>query len=151
MHQFPFQGKPRRLKVFVDSDQGWSSFSGYTPIRADHIEDGPSTGTAGEPIEIDAFPLSDLRWTAGAASDQIDRYACAPDTDESGPEMLYTFSVAEGGTLRLTVSDDSGGPGYAPGAKHSVPLGHSSQVASPFMKKPACSACMVQRRHVREC
>ena len=94
--------------VFVDSDQGWSAFSDYTAIRADHIEEGPSTGTIGEPIEIEQFPYSDLRWTAGAASDQLDRYSCAPDTDESGPEMLYTFSVAEAGTLRLTVSDDDG-------------------------------------------
>ena len=94
--------------VFVDSDQGWSAFSDYTAIRADHIEEGPSTGTMGEPIEIEQFPYSDLRWTAGAASDDLDRYSCAPDTDESGPEMLYTFSVAEAGTLRLTVSDDDG-------------------------------------------
>ena len=93
--------------VFVDSDQGWSAFSGYAPIRADHIEEGPQTGTQSEPIEVSSFPLSDLRWTAGASSDVIDVYDCAPDTDESGPEMLYTFSVAEAGTLSLTVSDDA--------------------------------------------
>jgi len=94
--------------VLVDSDQGWSSFSGYTPIRYDEIEDGPTTGTGGEPVEIDSFPLSDLRWTAGAASDAIDSYSCAPDTDESGPEMFYHFETSTGGTLHLTLSDDTG-------------------------------------------
>lgn len=93
--------------VFVDSDQGWSAFSSYTPIRYDSIEDGPETGTPSAPVEITAFPYSDLRYTAGAASSQIDSYACASSTDESGPEQLYTFEVATAGTLTLTVSDDT--------------------------------------------
>lgn len=93
--------------VFVDSDQGWSAFSGYTAIRYDSIEDGPETGTASAPVEITAFPYSDLRYTAGAASSQIDSYSCASSTDESGPEQLYRFEVATAGTLTLTVSDDT--------------------------------------------
>jgi len=92
--------------VFVDSDQGWSAFSSYEAIRYEDIEDGAYTGTASEPIEIDAFPYEDLRYTAGAASDAIDSYDCSPDTDESGPEQIYHFEVAEGGTLAVRVSDD---------------------------------------------
>lgn len=94
--------------VSVDSDDGWSTFSDYEPIRYLDIADGPSTGTTSEPIGITAFPYTDHRWTAGAASDVIDSYDCAPDTDESGPEMLYRFSVVTGGVLHATVSDDSG-------------------------------------------
>ena len=94
--------------VLVDYDQGWSSFDSYEAIRYDDIEDGPTTGTSSEPIEIDAFPFEDLRWTAGAASDQFDYYSCAPTTNESGPEMLYRFETPTGGTLQLTVSDDTG-------------------------------------------
>ncbi len=94
--------------VFVDSDQGWSAFSSYEPIRYDAITDGGSSGTSSNPHEITAFPFEDLRWTAGAASDSIDSYSCASSTNESGPEQLYRFSVAEAGTLTLRVSDDSG-------------------------------------------
>ena len=93
--------------VWLDSSDGWSTFSSYEPIRYDDIEDGPSTGTISEPIEITAFPYTDHRWTAGAASDVIDAYDCAPDIDESGPEMLYYFSVSSEGSLHATVSDDS--------------------------------------------
>ena len=94
--------------VLVDSDQGWSSFDSYEAIRYDEIEDGPTTGTSSEPIEIEAFPYQDLRWTAGAASDRFDYYSCAPTTNESGPEMLYHFETPTGGSLHLTVSDDTG-------------------------------------------
>jgi hypothetical protein len=92
--------------VGVDVNDGWSSFNGYTAIRYDAIEEGPSTGTFEQPIEITAFPFEDLRGTAGAASDRIDVYDCAPDLDESGPEQVYRFSAATGGTLSLRVSDE---------------------------------------------
>jgi len=94
--------------VSVVSDNGWSHFSSYQPVRYDSITDGTSRGTASNPIEIRSFPYEDLRWTAGAASDAIDAYSCAPDLDESGPEQLYRFDVATAGTLDLRVSDDDG-------------------------------------------
>jgi hypothetical protein len=93
--------------VFTDVDQGWSAFSSYSAIRYDEISDGPRTGTLEDPHEIERFPLEDLRWTAGAASDRFDRYGCAPDIDESGPEQIYHLEVAEGGTLDLRVSCDN--------------------------------------------
>ncbi len=93
--------------VFTDVDQGWSSFSGYEAVRYDDIADGATTGTISNPIEISAFPLDDLRWTAGAASDVVDSYSCSPSTDESGPEQWYHFEVATGGTLDLRVSCDN--------------------------------------------
>jgi hypothetical protein len=94
-------------KVRLNSTSGWSYLSGYQPIRFDDIEDGPSSGTELAPREITAFPFEDQRWTAGAASDVLDAYACAPSTDESGPEMLYRFEAATSGTLHAVVSDDS--------------------------------------------
>jgi len=95
-------------KVRLNGDSGWSYLNGYEAIRYEDIEDGPETGTASEPIAITGFPYTDLRWTAGAASDDIDSYSCAPSTDESGPEMLYTFQAATAGTLEVVVSDESG-------------------------------------------
>jgi MYXO-CTERM domain-containing protein len=93
--------------VFTDVDQGWSALSGYSAIRYDEISDGPETGTVSDPHEIERFPLEDLRWTAGAASDRFDSYSCAPDIDESGPEQIYHLEVAQGGTLELRVSCDN--------------------------------------------
>jgi len=93
--------------VFVDADQGWSAFSGYSAIRYEDIEEGSTSGTKDAPIEIDAFPFSHLHWTAGSASDLIDNYSCAPEIDESGPEALYHFETDTGGTIHITLSDDS--------------------------------------------
>lgn len=95
-------------KVRLNSSSGWSYLDGYTPIREETVTDGPSTATTGAPIEIPAFPFEDQRWTAGSASDAVDSYACAPSTDESGPEVWYRFQARTGGTLRAVVSDDSG-------------------------------------------
>ncbi|MES2643049.1 MAG: MYXO-CTERM sorting domain-containing protein [Myxococcota bacterium] len=95
-------------KVRLNATGGWSYVDGYQPIRFDDITDGASTGTRGAPRDITSFPFSDFRWTAGAASDRIDSYACAPDTDESGPEVLYRFEAATAGTLEVLVSDDVG-------------------------------------------
>jgi MYXO-CTERM domain-containing protein len=95
-------------KVRLNATGGWSYVDGYQPIRFDDITDGPSTGTESRPRDITAFPYSDFRWTAGAASDRIDTYACAPDTNESGPEVLYRFQAATAGTLEVVVSDDVG-------------------------------------------
>ena len=96
-------------QVRVNAGSGWSYLSGYTPIRFDDMREGTFTpGTAADPREIAAFPFSDQRWTAGSASDSLDGYACAPTTDESGPEVLYHFHTPTGGTLTAVVSDDEG-------------------------------------------
>lgn len=94
--------------VRLNSTGGWGYVSGYQPVRYDDIEDGPSTGTAGTPIEIAAFPYEDSRWTAGATSDTLDGYSCSPSSNEAGPEMLYHFYARTAGTLEAVVSDASG-------------------------------------------
>ncbi len=95
-------------RVRINASGGYSYLDGYQPIRFDSITEGATTGTAGAPIEITAFPFSDFRWTAGAASDVIDAYNCASGADESGPEVLYHFEAATSGTLAVVVSDDVG-------------------------------------------
>ena len=92
----------------VNTGAGWSYLDGYTAIRYDDIETGPTTATTAEPLEIDAFPFVDNRWTAGTASDVIDSYSCSPGTDESGPEVFYRFYAVSGGILTAAVSDDTG-------------------------------------------
>ncbi|MFN3199077.1 MAG: murein L,D-transpeptidase catalytic domain family protein [Bradymonadia bacterium] len=39
------------------------------------------------------------------AARRFDAYGCAPDTDESGPEVMYRLDLAEGGFLALELGD----------------------------------------------
>ncbi|MCB9537267.1 MAG: murein L,D-transpeptidase catalytic domain family protein [Myxococcales bacterium] len=54
---------------------------------------------------FDTFPFAHTATTAGAPTDAFDAYACAPDTDESGPEVVYRLEVAEAGLLALQLVD----------------------------------------------
>ena len=65
-------------------------------------------GRSCNPIPVEVFPFDDRRDTALAESREIDRYACAADTDESGGEYWYRIEVGAAGTLRVTVDDRPG-------------------------------------------
>lgn len=79
----------------------------------------PTTGTAGtttdcelglacNPIAVSTFPTVDSRDTEAAPGSEVDAYACAPDTDESGPEWFYAITVTETGILSATLDDVAG-------------------------------------------
>ena len=57
------------------------------------------------PIVINRFPFVDNRNTDHATSRRFDSYACAPDTDESGPEFIYRVEISEAGTLTAELDD----------------------------------------------
>lgn len=88
----------------------WAAMAAYVPRAYVFVDVVSSTqaGTADEPILIEAFPYRDERSTEGAPSDELDVYAAAPDTDESGPERIYVFHVASGGVLDAMVMDAPG-------------------------------------------
>jgi hypothetical protein len=65
-------------------------------------------GRSCNPILIAAFPFTDRRDTSLSDSDEVDRYACAQDTDEAGPEYWYRMSLPTAGTLRIRVDDVPG-------------------------------------------
>lgn len=54
------------------------------------------------------FPFVREGDTRSALRDLWDRYACAPDVDESGPEDVYTFEITHLGILRATLDDVAG-------------------------------------------
>jgi len=60
------------------------------------------------PIPIASLPFSDARDTSVSTSRARDSYGCAPDTDESGPELWYALTLTEVGVLTVTVDDVSG-------------------------------------------
>ena len=67
-----------------------------------------SAGTPADPIEPPSWPMVDAGTTAGAPTDVWDRYDCAPDTLETGPEVLYRFTVAEPGHFRAELQELGG-------------------------------------------
>ena len=76
---------------------------GFTPDAADAAPDG----TPAHPIQVEGFPFSHAGDTSGAASDAFDSYACAPETDEGGPEVVYVVGLAVGGVLEVSVTSES--------------------------------------------
>jgi len=90
--------------------RSWSVFSGYVPRAYFYagVESSTAGGTTDDLIPIEAFPYQDTRNTEEAQSDEFDFYSEAPETDETGPEYIYVFHVAEGGTLTATVLDGAG-------------------------------------------
>ncbi len=54
------------------------------------------------PFPIDSFPFSDQRDTAASQIDVFDLYSCSA-ADESGPELVYLFTIDRSGTLSVSV------------------------------------------------
>lgn len=67
-----------------------------------------SSGGWGDPIPIDSLPFVYMGDTRSAPSDTADRYACAPDTDESGPEYVFVFEPGASTRIRVSVDDVRG-------------------------------------------
>ena len=66
-----------------------------------------AAGTTRAPIVVPWLPMVDRNTTVGGAS-EFDRYGCAPDTNERGPERVYQFTVNVGGTFVARVRDGQG-------------------------------------------
>ncbi len=62
-------------------------------------------GTPDCPVEVTTFPTVDARTTVDAPRALWDAYACAPDTDESGGEVVYAVTVPGPGALIAAVDD----------------------------------------------
>ena len=61
-----------------------------------------------EVICVDSFPFTHTDNTALSGHDGFDSYSCKPETDESGPEVLYQVTVPTDGFLSAAVYDESG-------------------------------------------
>jgi hypothetical protein len=78
---------------------------------------GPGDGGAGDAtplpcpdgvICVDSFPFRHQGDTTQAPAGTLDGYSCSPDTDESGPEVLYRVTVPATGFLSAAVYDADG-------------------------------------------
>jgi hypothetical protein len=68
----------------------------------------PGAGTLADPIVVDAFPYVIAGSTTGAPSSTIDTYNCAAGTNESGPEVVYRFSLPAKARVTAWVQGDGG-------------------------------------------
>jgi hypothetical protein len=96
-----------------EDDGGSSDGGGSSPTWAYNLcgEGRDSTrpaGTWADPIAPDYLPLYDENDTSTSSTNDIDTYDCAPSTDESGPEVIYTFTTSNSGTFRAALTDGSG-------------------------------------------
>lgn len=67
------------------------------------------TGTFACPLPL-AIPTTISGDTSDGNSDVADAYSCSPDTDESGPEIVYSVQIQEAGVLSaVLLSGNSGG------------------------------------------
>lgn len=64
-------------------------------------------GTHECPYEISGFPYTHSDDTSINGVNVFDLYNCSP-ADESGPEIVYFFTVDRGGTLSVSVEDNDG-------------------------------------------
>lgn len=67
----------------------------------------PPCNEAQCPIVVSSFPYTDSRNTKQSTRRTFNRYNCAPNTDESGPEYIYVFAISEPGTLIAAVTCDA--------------------------------------------
>jgi len=84
----------------------WSYLNDYKPIRYDNIEDDTNVaGTITNPIVIDSFPFFNSVNTRNMFSLEIDTYSIKPDVNETGPEVIYEFTIDTPGTIDISVTD----------------------------------------------
>jgi len=57
---------------------------------------------------VDSFPFADDRDTSVEPPGVLDGYSCSPDTDESGPEVVYRVRVPADGFLSAAVREADG-------------------------------------------
>ncbi len=73
--------------------------------------DGSDTGSDCPPgvICVDALPFQADFDTSESALSAMDVYACAPETDESGPELVFQVTLLERSFLGVAIDDDTVG------------------------------------------
>lgn len=67
-----------------------------------------AAGTPGDPIVVPSWPMVDVGTTEGAPTDAFNTYDCAPETLETGPEVVYRFTVDRPGSFRAELRELSG-------------------------------------------
>ena len=101
-----------------ESDAGVEADAGLEPdagLEADagFIEDAGEPDAGLDPCPagrtcVDAFPFTDYRDTAQSSLSAFDSYACRPNTNEGGPEIVFQVEVPADGFLSVAVYEEPG-------------------------------------------
>lgn len=89
--------------IDADSDSDMDSDADGDPPPCDE-----PLGTACNPIVIDEFPFLHDGDTSTSPEVFFDAYACAPSTDEQGPEIHYQLELAAASRISARVEEDDG-------------------------------------------
>lgn len=80
-----------------------------TVDSGDETDSGEDTGTDADCPEgmvcVASFPFYESNDTRSSDTRDFDTYGCAPDTDESGPEVVYRVDLDEEGYLAVALDD----------------------------------------------
>lgn len=98
----------RASPVAVAAPDGGASELDAPDAPAATDSGAPPDTTAPDIVGPRVLPLVVEGDTRASSRDVWDRYACAPDTDESGPEDVFTFTVDRLGLLRARLDDVAG-------------------------------------------
>lgn len=108
----PTPNSPRPTpSLSVDASPPLAPDGGEIAPVARPTDDAPCpVGSFCQPAPMPAFPFEAEGDTSQAPQRRsaVDRYACAPDTDESGPEVVYAFEVTETAWLSADLDDEPG-------------------------------------------
>ncbi len=105
----PDHGKPDR--GLVDAGVPADGAADQTPAADGPLpvdSAGAPLGSWQNPIPIGALPYTHSANTQSAPADSANSYSCAPQTDESGGEVVYQLTLAQETTVRVAVDDVAG-------------------------------------------
>jgi hypothetical protein len=83
--------------------------AGETTLEPELVATLAGVGDLDDPFVIPSLPFTDSRDSADSTSTELDVYTgCLSGTDESGPEYVYRFDLAEPTPIRAAVLDREG-------------------------------------------
>ena len=103
----PMAGEPMAGEPMAGEPMAGEQYLGYN-LCGLGVSQERARGDFAEPIIATYSPFVDRNTTDGAVQDLYDRYDCAADRREYGPEVVYQFVMPADGYFRAEVLDPNG-------------------------------------------
>lgn len=76
-------------------------------VTTETMDGGAPAGTPGAPFIMAPFPYHHDWSTLSSSTRNFASYACAPSTNEGGPEVYYRFTLGSAGTFSAHITEDN--------------------------------------------